>query len=102
MTVRFLLLFLTMPWVCLQCVIVEFLDHTHLLFSSGCSLFAYIIQNVMGLRNASFNPFTCMPNGISHPYQLEQSVPVIRNAGWYSPFFIQILIEQSASKQWRP
>ena len=31
-TVNVLWLFLTMPWVGLQCVIVVFPDHTHLLF----------------------------------------------------------------------
>ena len=30
-TVNFLLLFLTVPWLGLQCVIVVFPDHTHLL-----------------------------------------------------------------------
>ena len=29
---RVVLLFLAMPWVCLQCVIVVFPDHTHLLY----------------------------------------------------------------------
>ena len=32
----------------------------------------------------SSNPF--MPNGISHRYQLEQSISVLRVVGWY--FFI--------------
>ena len=32
-TVNVLWLFLMVPWVGLQCVIVVFLDHTHLLFS---------------------------------------------------------------------
>ena len=32
MTVSVLWLFLTVPWVGLQCVIVAFPDHTHLLF----------------------------------------------------------------------
>ena len=31
-TVYVLCLFLAVPWVCLQCVIVVFPDHTHLLF----------------------------------------------------------------------
>ena len=31
-TVNFLWLFLTVPWVGLQCVIVVFPDHTHILF----------------------------------------------------------------------
>ena len=44
-------LFLTMPWVCLQFVIVVFADHTHLLFSyagfaSGIFFsIAFIIHN---------------------------------------------------------
>ena len=32
-TVNGLWLFLTVSWVCLQCVILVFPDHTHLLFS---------------------------------------------------------------------
>ena len=32
------LLFLAVPWVCLQSVIVVFPDHTHLLFLSTCML----------------------------------------------------------------
>ena len=31
-TVNVLWLFHTVPWICLQCVIVVFPDHTHLLF----------------------------------------------------------------------
>ena len=31
-TINVLWLFLMVPWVCLQCVIVVFPDHTHLLF----------------------------------------------------------------------
>ena len=34
-TINFLWLFLTMPWVGLRCVIVVFLNHTHLLFVLG-------------------------------------------------------------------
>ena len=36
-----------------------------------------------------------------HLYQLEQSISVLRVVGWYFFHFIQILIEHSASKQWR-
>ena len=45
-----------------------------------------------------------MLNGISHRYQLEQSISLLRHVRWYSffYFFNQILIEHSASKQWRP
>ena len=32
MTVSVLMLFLTVPWVDLQCVILVFSDHTHLFF----------------------------------------------------------------------
>ena len=46
----------------------------------------------------AFNPF--MPNGISHRYQLEQSISVLRDARWYFSFF-QVFIENCASKQWR-
>ena len=33
-----------------------------------------------GQSKVSINPF--MPNGISHCYQLEQSISVLRNVGW--------------------
>ena len=48
----------------------------------------------------AFNPF--MPKGISHHYQLEQSISVLRDVRWYFSFFFQVLIENYASKQWRP
>ena len=47
----------------------------------------------------AFNPF--MQNGISHRYQLEQSISVLRHVMW-NFIFIQVLIEIYASKQWRP
>ena len=34
--------FLTVPWVCLQCVIVVFPDHSRLPFGVQCSLKAFI------------------------------------------------------------
>ena len=37
--VNVLRLFLTVPWVDLQCVIVEFPDHTHLHLNRECSRF---------------------------------------------------------------
>ena len=40
-TVNVLLLFLTVPWVGMQCVIVVFPDHTHLLFADLCCLHTY-------------------------------------------------------------
>ena len=42
------------------------------------------------------------PNGISHSYQLDQYISVLRAVGWYFFIFIKILIELSQSKQWRP
>ena len=35
-TISVLWLFLTVPWVGLQCVIVVFPEHTHLLFAFAC------------------------------------------------------------------
>ena len=37
------------------------------------------------LMRTAFNPF--MPNGISHSYQLEQSISVLRDVRWYFSFF---------------
>ena len=45
----------------------------------------------------AFNPF--MPNGISHCYKLKQSISFIRDARLYFFIFIQILLENYASKQ---
>ena len=41
---------------------------------------------VLFMRTA-FNPF--MPNGISHRYQLEQSISVLRDVGWYFSFLFK-------------
>ena len=46
-----------------------------------------------------FNPF--MHNGISHCYQFDQCISISRVVGLYF-ILIQILIEQSVSKQWIP
>ena len=43
------------------------------------------------------------PNSnICDRYYLEQSISVLRDIGWYFFIFIQILIEHSSSKRWRP
>ena len=44
----------------------------------------------------AFNPF--MPNGISHRYQLEQSISVLRDVRWYFSF---CRLCKLCSKQWR-
>ena len=38
-------LFLTVPWVCLQFVVVVFPDHTHLLFFYKCNTFISFLRN---------------------------------------------------------
>ena len=43
-----------------------------------------------------------MPNGISLPYQLDQSIFILRVVGWYISFLFKFLIEQSVSKEWWP
>ena len=43
-TVNVLWLFLMVPWVGLQCVIVVFPDHTHLPFARSISLPSHIIS----------------------------------------------------------
>ena len=48
----------------------------------------------------AFNPF--MPNGISHHYRLKQSISFFRDVRCVFFIFIQILIENYASKWWRP
>ena len=44
-TINVLCLFLTVPWAGLQCVIVVFPDHTHLLFYNVCNY--YLIGRFM-------------------------------------------------------
>ena len=47
------------------------------------------------------NPFK--PNGISHYYQMDRSISLLRFDGSHVFFiFIHILMEHSVSKQWRP
>ena len=66
----------------------------------ACTLLsAFVFRS---LENIAVNPFE--PNETSNLNQLEQSISVLRDVGWYFYFFIfvQILIDHSASKQWRP
>ena len=42
------------------------------------------------------------PNGVSHSYQLDQSISVEKGCWMVFFIFIQILIVHSVSKQWRP
>ena len=44
-------LFLAVPWGCLQFVIVVFPDHTHLLFSSGSTVFALLFKTFLRVNN---------------------------------------------------
>ena len=48
----------------------------------------------------AFYPF--MRNGISHGYQMKESISVLRDVRCFFFIFIKILIENYASKQWRP
>ena len=50
-TINVLWLFLTVPWVGLQCVILVFLDHTHLLFNGNWSDEIYKINLKSGCPN---------------------------------------------------
>ena len=43
-TINVLWLFLTVPWVGLQCVIEVFPDHTHLLFNLDSTTVLYLIR----------------------------------------------------------
>ena len=45
----------------------------------------------------AFNSF--MPNGISHRYQLKQSISFLRDVGWYFSFLFEIFTENHANKQ---
>ena len=54
------------------------------------------LEFVHFIRTA-FNSF--MPNGVVHRYQLEQSITVLRDVRRYFYIFIQVLIENYASKQ---
>ena len=41
--INVLWLFITVPWVCLQCVIVVFPDHIHLVFCTSLSLYTWFV-----------------------------------------------------------
>ena len=89
MTVRVLCLFLTVPQVGMQCEIVAFSGHTHLLLFLVVTFMSIILY-----LDQRFNPLK--PNGIFHYYQLEHPISNIRVIGWH---FFQIPIEYSVSKQ---
>ena len=44
----------------------------------------------MGKKPGSLNRF--MPNGISHRYQLEQSISVLMDAGWWFSFLLKNIL----------
>ena len=106
-------LFLTVPWVGMQCVIVVFPDHTtyfFLFFYDGTDLvlteeqfdngFLHLIRRhiqVVQLNEFDINPFK--RNGISHLFKLEQSFSNFRVLGGILFLFFQILIEYSVSKR---
>ena len=71
-------------------------------YSENCCSFSFHSNKEEENKDKCNNPF--MPNGISHCYHLEQSISVLRDVHCWVVFliFIQILIEHSASKQWRP
>ena len=72
-----------------------------------CSDFIfYTFSVIVAAKTTSFHiyvdPFK--PNGIYHSYPSDQFISILRVAGGGGVFFIsiQILIEHSVSKQWRP
>ena len=42
-----------------------------------------------------------MPNGITHRFQLEESISVFKGCKVLFVIFIQVLVQNYASKQWR-
>ena len=60
----------------------------------------YVELRICSFYENSINRF--MPNGISHRYQLEQSISVLRDVRWYFIIFIQILIENNARNSGDP
>ena len=56
--VTVVLLFLTVPWVCLQLVIVIFTDHTHLLF-----LCYFNLSKCTQMNKENANPYQPMQSG---------------------------------------
>ena len=48
-TINVLWLFLTVPWVGLQCVIVVFPDHTHLLFNLDSATITTLVRYLIRL-----------------------------------------------------
>ena len=64
------------------------------IYSSEPSLLTYAISTKI------INPF--MPNGFSHFYRLDELIFKFRVVIWYFFNFIQIVIQHSVSKYWRP
>ena len=60
----------------------------------------YVELRMCSFYENSINPF--MPNGISHHYQFEQSISVLRDVRWYFFYFFQILIENYARNSGDP
>ena len=71
-TVNVMWLFLTLPWVGLQYVIVVFPDHTHLLFSPFCIIeFIQLVaksNNILGKPHIFLFSLTSLKNSIIHGY----------------------------------
>ena len=44
-------------------------------------------SEVVHFLRTAFNPF--MPNGLSHHYQLDQSISVLRGVRWYFSFLFK-------------
>ena len=66
------------------------------LFSADLELQYYQNRICIGSAGAGFNPF--MPNGISLPYQLDQSISDLSVVVWYFFSLFQILIKHSVSR----
>ena len=45
-------------------------------------------SEIVHFMRTAFNPF--MPNEISHCYQLENSISVLRDVRWYFPFLAHL------------
>ena len=70
-------LFLTMPWVCLQFVIVVFTDHTHLLFLQALNQL-FIQKETTGLRveyDKQYMSILCSIDNLIQSKHVDKAVP---------------------------
>ena len=86
MAVGVLWLFLAVPWVALQCVIVVFSDHTHLLFEIMCNGIAILSRGPDSFGFLVINVFYRVPYKLPSRSNWAQWGPIGSRGGQYLYF----------------